>query len=184
MASPSKEEALLRLILENSPLKHWHFEELLKKAGMSRAALGKWLKRYRKEGLLQRVKEKSRFPYFTAGPDNPVYKAEKKRYLFDKLYESGLITDILRSKGIKVAIVFGSAARGDWYKDSDIDLFVLGNAEDIDRKAYELRLGREIEIHAFGSRAELREVKTGLVNGIVNGYLIKGDIGIFAEVIV
>lgn len=182
MASPSKEEDFLWAIFGHSPLRHWHFGELLNETGMSRAALNKWLKRHVKEGMLRRVKEGGRFPYFTAGPDNPMYKAKKRQFFLDKLYESGLITDILRFEAIKVAIVFGSVARGDWYMDSDIDLFVFGDAKDLDKRKYGLKL--DIEVQEFGSREELREVKTGLVNGIVNGYLIKGDIGIFAEVIV
>ena len=32
MASPSKEENVLKLILENSPLKEWHFEEIAREA--------------------------------------------------------------------------------------------------------------------------------------------------------
>ena len=56
MGSPSKEDNLLRIILENSPLKHWHFEEFLKKSQMSRGALNKWLSRYLNEGLLKRKK--------------------------------------------------------------------------------------------------------------------------------
>jgi len=41
MASPSKEEQLLNLILENSPLKQWHFEEFVKQTDMTRAAINK-----------------------------------------------------------------------------------------------------------------------------------------------
>ncbi len=182
MASPSKEEDFLWAIFGNSPLKHWHFEELLRETGMSRAALNKWLRRHMKEGMLRRVKEKGRFPYLTAGPDNPVYKTEKKRFMLNKLYESGLIEDILRSEAIKVAIVFGSVARGDWYKDSDIDLFIFGDARDLDKRRYGLKF--DIEVQEFGSREELRDVKSGLVTTIVKGHLVKGDIEEVAEVVI
>jgi len=49
MASPSKEEDVLRLILENSPFKEWHFEEIVKEAKITKAAANKWLNKYVKE---------------------------------------------------------------------------------------------------------------------------------------
>ncbi len=182
MASESKEEHLLQALLGNSPLGHWHFQELLKETGMSRGALNKWLKKYTKEGLLKRVKEPGKFPYFTAGEDNPVYKSKKKQYILDKIYESGLIAELLDSDSIQVAIIFGSAARGDWYKGSDIDLFILGDTKGMKKTRYETRLGRDIELHEFASREEVKEVKTGLMKNVINGYLIKGKISDFAEV--
>lgn len=182
MASESKEEHFLQAILENSPLRHWHFQELLKETGMSRGALNKWLKKYTKQGLLKSIKEPGRFPYFTVGKDNPVYKAKKKQYILDRIYESGLITGLLDSDSIQVAIIFGSAARGDWYKGSDIDLFILGDTQGMKKAHYETRLGRDIEIHEFASKKEIQEVKTGLMKNVINGYLIKGNISDFAEV--
>jgi len=182
VGSPSKEEDFLWVILGGSPLGHWHFVELLEETGMSRAALNKWLKKYSQEGLLKRVKKKGRFPYFTAGPDNPVYKAKKRQFFLNKLYESGLIADIMKSESIKVAIVFGSVARGDWYSDSDVDLFVLGDAKDLDKRKYGLKL--DIELHEFGSRKEIQDVKSALMKNVVNGYLVKGNLGDFAEVVI
>lgn len=182
MAVPSKEDNLLKILLENSPLKHWHFEEFVKQAKMTRAAVNKWLKRYEKEGLLKRVKEKGRFPYFTCGADNPVYKSRKKFYVLDQLYKSGLVNKLIGLDNVKTAIIFGSIARGDWYKGSDIDIFIYGNAKGIDKHKFELSLDRDIELHVFRSRDEIKSIRTGLVKNIVNGYIIKGKIQDFAEV--
>ena len=59
MASPSKEEHVLELILGNSPLKEWHFEEIVKKANVTRLVANKWLKKYKSEGLFRYIKEKA-----------------------------------------------------------------------------------------------------------------------------
>ena len=72
-------------------------------------------------------------------------------------------------------VIFGSIARGDWYKSSDIDIFVYGRAEELNKSLYESRLKRSIEIHEFESRKELKEVKTGLLANVLNGYLVKGQ---------
>ena len=182
MASKSKEENVLKLILENSPLKEWHFESIVREAKVTKAVANKWLKKYMKEGLLKHVKEKGKFPYFTAGSDNPVYNSLKRVYALEQLHKSGLIPGLLSIKNVKTVILFGSVTRGDWYKDSDIDIFVFGNIPEFDKHIYELKLGKHIEMHTFQNKKELRSVKTGLIRNIVNGYVVKGQIQDIAKV--
>lgn len=182
MASPSKENQILELIFENSPLKHWHFEDFVKQTNMTRAAVNKWVKRNQKEGLIKRFKERGKFPHYTAGVNNIIYQSKKQLFLLNKIYSSGLISYLLSLKYVKTIIIFGSVARGDWYKDSDIDIFIFGNPEKIEKYKYELNLKRNIELHTFRSKHEVKEVKTGLIDNIVNGYIIKGRIQDFVEV--
>lgn len=182
MASPSKEENVLKLILENSPLKEWRFEEIARGAGVTRLVANKWLKKYVSQGLLRHVKEKGRFPYYTAGGNNPVYSSLKRVYALEQLHRSGLLPKLISIKTAKTIILFGSMARGDWYRDSDIDLFIFGGISDFDKKIYEHKLGKSIELHAFRNREEINAVKTGLIKNIINGYVVKGQIQDFAEV--
>ncbi|MBS3140813.1 nucleotidyltransferase domain-containing protein [Candidatus Woesearchaeota archaeon] len=176
MGSPSKEEKILNLIFENSPLRQWHFNEIVEEAKVNRSVVNKWLKRYVKEGLLKKIKEKRKFSYFSAGKENIVYQTRKRIYALEKIYQSGLIEHLINLKDVKTAIIFGSMARGDWYKDSDIDLFIYGDSRDIEKNKYEAKLKREIEIHIFKNKEEIKNVKTGLINNVINGYLIKGEI--------
>ena len=181
MASPSKEDKVLKLILENSPLRKWHFEEIVKEAEVTRAVANKWLKKYVKKGMLKKVKEKGRFPYLTAGSANIMYACLKRMYALEQLHHSGLIPKLLSLRNAKTVILFGSMIKGDWYKDSDIDIFIYGNAS-FDKSTYEQKLGRKIELHVFHDRSEVQKVKTGLIKNIINGYVIKGHIQDFAEV--
>ena len=182
MASPSKEEQVLALILENSPLKHWHFGEIVKKTKMARAAVNKWLNKYQKEGLLKKVKEEGKFPYFTAGSNNPEYQSKKRLYMLTKLYQSGMIKGLISLEKAKTIILFGSIAKGDWYKDSDIDVFIYGTSKGFEKIKYELELHRDIELHVFETIKEIKKVKSGLINNVINGYVIKGSIQDIAEV--
>jgi len=182
MGSESKENNVLKLILENSPTRHWHFEEIVKQAKITRAAANKWLKKYCEEGLLKRIKESGKFPYFTAGSNNPVYQSKKSIYALEQLYQSGLIAQLINLKNAKTIIMFGSIAKGDWYKGSDIDIFIYGKPERLEKEKYEKRLGRSIELHVFESKKEIKEVKTGLINNVINGYIIKGQLQDFAEI--
>ena len=182
MASPSKENKILELIFENSPLKKWHFEEIAREAKVTRAVANKWLKRYCNEGLLKRIKEKGKFPYFTAGSNNLAYQSKKKIYALEQLYQSGLIYHLSMLQKAKTIIIFGSFAKGDWYKDSDIDLFIYGIPEGMEKHKYELKLKRHIEMHIFERKEDINEVKTGLIMNVINGYLIKGKVQDFAKV--
>jgi predicted nucleotidyltransferase len=186
MPSPSKEENVMKLILENSPLKEWHFEEIVRGAGVTRVVASKWLRKYQNEGLIKRVNEKGRFPFYTACLGNAVYTSLKRIYALEQLHKSGLLPKLISLKSAKTIILFGSFARGDWYRGSDIDIFVLGDIpkklRDFDRQLYEAKLKRNIELHVFHDRRELKAVKTGLVENIMNGYILKGRIQDFAEV--
>ncbi|MEK6905402.1 MAG: nucleotidyltransferase domain-containing protein [Nanoarchaeota archaeon] len=182
MASPSKEENVLKLILENSPLKEWHFEEIVTEAKVTRLVANKWLKKYVSEDLLQHIKKKGKFPFFTVGSNNPTYYSLKRVYALEQLHKSGLIPKLLSLKNAKTIILFGSIVKGDWYKNSDIDIFVFGDISDFDRHFYELKLHKNIELHIFQNKEEIEEVKTGLIKNIINGYVIKGQIQDIAEI--
>ncbi|MBI4439667.1 nucleotidyltransferase domain-containing protein [Candidatus Woesearchaeota archaeon] len=183
MASPSKEENVLKLILENSPLKEWHFGEIVEEAKVTKLVANKWLKKYVSEGLLKHIKEKKKFPHFTVGSNNPVYYSQKRIYALEQLHKSGLIPKLLSLNKAKTVILFGSIINGDWYKDSDIDIFVFGDVSNFDKKVYELKLQKSIELHLFENKDEINEVKTGLIKNIINGYVIKGRIQDIAEVV-
>jgi len=182
MASPSKEESVLKLILENSPLREWHFEEFVKGANVTRAVANKWLKKYVEIGLLKKIKHKNSFPYFTTGKNNPIYYSQKRIYALNSLYESGLISKLISLKEAKTVIIFGSTIRGDWYKDSDIDIFIFGDISNFEKSIYELKLSKHIELHIFQNKLEIKQVRTGLMKNVINGYVIKGGIQDVAEV--
>lgn len=182
MASPSKEENVLKLILENSPLKEWHFEEIVREAKVTKLVANKWLTKYVSEGLLKHIKEKGKFPHYTIGSNNPMYYSLKRVYALEQLHKSGLIPKLLSLKKAKTIILFGSIIKGDWYKDSDVDIFIFGDISDFDKKLYELKLNKNIELHLFQTKEEINEVRTGLIKNIINGYVLKGQIQDIAEV--
>jgi len=182
MGSKSKEENVLKLILENSPLKQWHFEQIVREAKVTKAVANKWLKKYTKAGILKKIKEKKKFPYFTVGSNNLIYYSLKRIYALEQLHNTGLIPKLLSLKNAKTIIFFGSIAKGDWYKDSDIDIFIFGDIGDFDKSIYELKMGKHIELHIFKDKDEIQEVRTGLIKNIINGYVVKGQIQDIAEV--
>lgn len=174
MASKSKEDRLIDLILKSSPYRQWRFTELLKETKITRAALNKWISKYRNIGLLHKVKKLGNFPYYTVGKDNPIYADMKRQVMLSKLFHSGLIRYLSDSHASTI-IIFGSAIKGDWYGDSDIDIFMLGDISDIDTVPFEKKLGHDIEIHHFSTGKELDKIRSGLLFNVLDGYLIKGS---------
>ena len=132
--------------------------------------------------MIKRIKPKGSFPFFTVGSNNPVYYSLKRVYALEQLHNSGLISKLLSLNKAKTVILFGSIIKGDWYKNSDIDLFVLGDIPDFNKNIYERRLNKHIELHLFENKKEIKEIKTGLIRNIINGYILKGQIQDIAKV--
>ena len=182
MASPSKEDHLLQLLLENSPLKQWRFDEIQKTAQVTKSVANKWLRKFVSEGLILYVKEKGRFPYYSAGSNNSVYYSMKRIYALNQLHACGLLPVLLSLHSAKTVIIFGSMVQGDWYKDSDVDIFVYGNIRKFEKRIYEDKLKKRIELHVFKNQKDIRAVKSGLLRNVFNGYVVKGRIQDFAKV--
>ena len=169
----SKEDRVLELFF-NSP-KHWHFEDLLEKADISRPQLNRWLKQLSKENIIKRIKLKGKMPYYTGNFNNPNYKNKKRLFALEKFYKTGFLNH-LASCDADTIIIFGSFARSDWYKDSDIDLFVYGKAKDLNLAKYELKLKREIQLFHFKKKQDIKKLDKGVLPNIVNGFTVKGNL--------
>lgn len=112
----SKENKILELFF-NDPTKEWHFEEILKDAKIARSKASHWLRQFTHNGLIRRIKEKGKMPYYISNYDFPAYQNKKKLFALTKLYDSGFLNHLSSLKTAKTIILFGSFARSDWYKD-------------------------------------------------------------------
>ena len=171
----SKEERVLELFFNESS-RRWHFEQVLKKANVSRSNAVKWLAKLIREGIILRIKTESKMPHYIGNVNNPAYQNRKKVYALVKLYQSGFLDHLVALPDTKVIILFGSFARWDWYKESDIDLFIYGKDDMLDIATYETALKREIQVFTVKNEQELHEFNPRLLKNIINGYRIKGRI--------
>ena len=161
----NKEENILQLFY-NEPTKHWHFEVLLKAAKISRP----------QEHLIKRVKLRGKMPYYLAQFDSPHYKAAKRVYALQQFEKSGFLAHLISLPKAKTVIIFGSMVRGDWYTDSDIDVFIYGDAEGLHDFGYGLKLKREIQVFECETEKNLEKYRPGLLRNISEGYIIKGEL--------
>ena len=81
-----------------------------------------------------------------------------------------IIKTIRRQDKVKKLILFGSRAKNNFRKGSDIDIAIIGGKE-FEIGMFEKRLHRKISLHAMKSGIP-KDLLTNLANGIVlDGYL-------------
>ncbi len=161
----------------NEALKRWHFEEIVRASKMSRERVNHFLKRLLKEEYIKRVKPKGSMPFYIADRDSIKFQSEKRLYGLALLEKAGLFKCINSIKGIKTAILFGSFARGDWGKSSDIDIFIYGNDKDFNRGEFETKTKREMQLFSYQTPDKIkRELDPKLIPNIVKGFNIKGSL--------
>ncbi len=169
----SKEDHVLELFF-NTP-KHWHFDELLEKSGISRPRLVEWLKKLAKEGIIIKVKPRGKMPYYVSITKSKAFQHKKRLFALKKMTESGLLNHLASLKKAKVVVIFGSFSRADWYDASDIDIFIYGDDSDFKQGKYELRLKRDIQVHNAKDKEDLKRIDK-MLPYIISGDFIKGSI--------
>ena len=170
----SKEDALLELFFNST--KYWHFEELRRNVKIGKPQLARWLKKFEADGLIKRVKQKGKMPYYVQNNSDVRFRTKKRLFGLNLLYKSGLL-DHLASLKADTVILFGSFSRWDWYKDSDIDIFIYGDDSDFEQWKYEKKLKREIQLFTCKNKEDLKKLGEGLLTNIIKGIVIKGYVG-------
>ncbi len=178
----SKEENILALFFNESS-KHWHFENIVKASKVSRDKASKWLARFVKEGIIKKFKPDGKMPYYIGNFEHPSYRNRKRLYALNLLYKTGFLNHLMSLQKARTVILFGSFARADWYSDSDIDLFIYGEDDELEQGKYERRLHREIQVFTAKNKEDLKKFRHGLLTNIATGYFVKGKLD-FAEVCV
>ena len=170
-----REERVLGMFFEE-PLRKFKFKDIVERAGLHRDNANKWIERLKKENMISRVKPKGKFPYYTANYDNVAFRNRKRLYALSLLYESGLLDALAGLGKAEAVVIFGSFARSDWHKNSDIDVFVYGSAEGFDRDFFERKLKRKIEIFSYKGRKALNRINPHLLKNIIRGFYVKGSV--------
>jgi predicted nucleotidyltransferase len=140
---------ILRLFIYN-PHKAFYINELARMVGTSAGTTQRELRRLASAGIVARERRGNQVHYFL-DKKNPLLKELKA--IVQKTFG---IEHLLRERfasvpGIDFAFIYGSYAKGRMTNDSDIDVYVLGNAHDADVHtavdAAESSVGREVNYH-------------------------------------
>lgn len=170
-------EDTIKVLFFNESLRRWHFEDIVNEAGVSRERVNFFLKKLAEEKLILRLKEKGKMPYYTANRDSLHFRSEKRMFGLKMLEEAGLFEHISSLKDVETAIVFGSFARGDWNKSSDVDLFIFGDVKNFEKGKIEKKIKREIQLFSYREADKVKEeLDPKLIPNIIKGFNIKGNL--------
>lgn len=119
--------------------------------------------------------EKGVFPSFRANEANEMFTFYKGQYFLEKIITCGLVDYLDAELAPKCIILFGSFAKAEYDRDSDIDIFIQSKEEEVNLRKFEKRLGHTINI-LF--EPDIGKLSPELLNNIVNGIKLRGIIKI------
>ncbi len=146
---------------------------IIKNTGYDFKTVKKYIKNFINLDLIKFHKD-LKIPTYEANNENRYFLKLKKDKILDEIFLSGLPKHLNKSFGETACLIFGSCARGDYYENSDIDIFIQSASRKVDLNVFEKKLKRKINIFFEEKWQNLNEgMKTGLLNdGIaINGRL-------------
>jgi predicted nucleotidyltransferase len=162
---------ILRLFFEG-PNERLHLREVARRVGLSATGAMKILRRLEKEGLLEKERAAVTVVY-RGNYDNEKFKALKRALNLYSLNSSGLVSELVDFFKVPECIVlFGSYAKGEDTRESDIDIAVLtGMKEYPQLDVYENNLKKKISLHLIDN---IKNEEKDFINTLVNGIVIYG----------
>lgn len=155
--------SLLKLFLTN-PERQFYTRETAKLTGEPLSAVRRELGYLEKAGLLRSHKE-GNLKYFEVVKEFPLY-AELKKIIYATIGIGDYLSNRLKdSDSVELAFIYGSVAKDEETKKSDIDLFVVGEVEEEEIQQLvsdiEREIGREINYTLMTKREFDERIKRG-----------------------
>lgn len=168
---------VLQYFLDN-PYEEVYLRELARKTGVSSFSTKQAVDNLVKEKILLE-KRRGNMRYIKANMESLFFKYIKIASSLKKLEESGLIKFLVENvPAVSSIVLFGSVAKGEDDKKSDIDLLVIGLKKKIDLSDFERRLGKEIKVIIMKWaewREKAEEDKAFYMEVILNGIVLYGN---------
>jgi len=142
----------------NNPYEEIHLRGFSRRVKISLNSSQRALKLFLNEELIKEER-KANLRYFKANLDSLVFKYIKKTYSIKKIINLGLIESLKNE--VSHLVLFGSIAKGEDDKNSDIDLLGISANKNKVKKIifnYYKKVDREINFHVF-SWAEWKKQK-------------------------
>ncbi|HLC32096.1 MAG TPA: nucleotidyltransferase domain-containing protein [Candidatus Nanoarchaeia archaeon] len=161
-----KWDKLLELFFE-FPNESFSVRSLSKKTRIPSSSIQRYLQMLRKEELITYENKANITLYF---------KFKKAIHIIDKIYRSNLLDFINRELNPSLIVVFGSVRKGEYEKESDIDLFVESSIDkNLNLEHYERILGHKIHLLI---EKDIGKIQPNLFKNVVNGIKLGGYLNI------
>src|SRR3990172_6231101 len=156
---------ILRLFFEGSNVR-LHLREVARRTELSATGAMKILGALEKEGLLEKDRTALTVVY-RGNYDNENFMALKRALNLYSLYSCGLVSSLVEFYRIpECMILFGSYAKGEDTKESDIDIAIITGQKDYpEHEIYEGHLKRKISLHLIEN---MKNEKMEFINSLAN----------------
>lgn len=145
-------------------LRRIQVRSIIKNTGYDFKTVKKYIQKFLKLDLIK-VHEDINIPTYEANYENTYFLKLKRDKIIDEIFLSGLPKYLNEELGGVACLLFGSCARGDYYENSDIDIFVQTKKINLDVSVFERKLKRKINLFFEEKWQNLNEgMKTGLLN--------------------
>lgn len=160
---------IMELFFEE-PARNFQLREVSRLTNIAVTSTKKYLKELLDENLIIKS-TKTLYPSYLANTPNRMFKVYKTQAMLYKIYLSGLVDYVEDTCLPNCIILFGSFAKGDYYKKSDIDIFIQSSEYDLELQKFEKRLKHKINVFF---EDDLRDLSKELFNNINNGIILSG----------
>jgi len=161
---------LLVLFFEE-PNRLFQIREIARLAKMPKSTAARMLKELTKERLIARRKEN--VVGYIANETDSYFRLLKKISFLKTVHQSGLIDYLSDNFHPECIILFGSFAKGEYNKGSDIDIFLQSKEKSYDLAKFEKKLKHAVNLFFEENFSNL---SNELFNNIINGIKLSGYI--------
>ncbi|VVB86432.1 Winged helix-turn-helix DNA-binding protein [uncultured archaeon] len=162
---------ILKLFFEG-PNERLHLREIARRVGLSATGAMKILRALEKEGLVEKERTKVTVVY-NGNYENQKFMALKRSFNLYSLYSCGLVSALVDFYKIpEVVVLFGSYAKGEDTRESDIDIAIMTGIKEYPQlDIYEADLKRKISLHLIENT---KNEEKGFINSLANGIVLYG----------
>ena len=150
------------------PNRVFQIRELSRSIKVPKSTVVRKLNELKKQNLIQK-----RAKGFIANESYSKYRVMKKLLFLDKIYNSGLIPYLEEQFNPRCIILFGSFSKGEYHKESDIDIFIQSKEGECNLKKIERFLKHRIHPIFYDKFSDIGDE---LFNNIINGIKLSGYI--------
>jgi len=160
---------IMKLFFEE-PSRNFQIREISRLTKIAVTSVKNYLKELQKEKLIKKDK-KTLYPSYVSNQQNRLFKVYKQQFIILKLYSTGLIDYLEDELHPRCIILFGSVRKGDYNKNSDIDIFIQSNRKSIDLTRFNKILKHKIILFF---EENINKLSKELFNNIINGIKLSG----------
>ncbi len=159
-----KMEKVMEVIFEN-PEESLNIRRISKYANVPRSTVHRYLRTLQKSNIIDKNNKLI---------INNYTKFLKSTHIIQKLFTSGLL-DYLEEKLLPSAIIlFGSARKGEYTKESDIDIFIETTKHaPLETSRFERRIKHKLQLFI---EPDINKMPKELLNNVINGIKLTGYI--------